>query len=864
MHALVHLEQARQALGPLWNQLIGSHISRPFDSLGAQPEQACRALIPEIRRCLDWHDKTWHPIENKLRAEGLKFDEVMTLIPREASPVSEYQVIETLTTSVLPAVLAAEVGRRKLAESEAGLATLEQLTNSTESGTADVGCIGRIVSALRSRDPQAYEQALTYASKLHSVKPLLDERKTLLTRLALVAPVWAEQIANRTEPHNSDAVPGDVSHAWAWCQLNATLIERDALSADDIQLEINKVETTLRKITLWLIDARAWGKQLERLQQNNSIRQSLVGWLDTMKALASTRQQDRRQALLSEARKLMKQSAEAVPVWVMPISIVAENFDPRTTRFDVVIIDEASQADLNALIPLYLGKQVIIVGDHEQVTPLGVGQGQVLLNNLRQQCLREIPNSHLFDSKFSIYDIGRQSFGDGIRLVEHFRCVPEIIAFSNQLSYEGKIRPLRESNSTDIKPACVSIKVNGCRENDVNRAEARRIIDLIKAMISHPRYAGKSIGVISMIGDEQTNLIETMIFKEIPSTEIDSRRIIAGNSSEFQGDERDIILLSMVDSPDKEGPMRLIGPGAFDLNKKRYNVAASRARDQLLVIHSFDKDLHLKPGDLRLQLLQHVADPLASLHAYHKAAEKTESPFERAVLKILTDAGFKVRSQWEVGYYRIDLVVEGGGKRLAIECDGDRYHPIEKLTADIERQTILERLGWQFVRIRGSAFYRDADAAMRPVFARLDELEIPREADSGLPDTSDMTLLHELDELIEGSTQKVPVQQALPMGEKDRSEGEELQDSPSLRPPDKVENIDQSDGDARAPGDILARMGGVANLDSFLRELARAHGFQRLGKNVRDRMMAELETSLNNRILFIKDKKIQLTDMHSP
>lgn len=863
LHALVHLEQARQALGPLWNQLIGNYISRSFERLGPQPEQACRALIPEIRRCLDWHEKIWLPIENNLHAEGLKFDEVMALIPREASPVSEYQVIETLTTSVLPAVIAAEVGRRKLAESEAGFVTIEQLANSSESGTANAGCTGRIVSALRSRDSQAYEQALTYARKLHAIKPLIDERKALLTRLALVAPVWAEQIANRTEPHHRDAPPGDISPAWTWCQLNANLIERDALSADDIQLEINKVETTLRKITLWLIDARAWGKQLERLKQNNS-RQSLVGWLDTMKALASTRQQDRRQALLSEARKLMKQSAGVVPVWVMPISIVAESFDPRTTRFDVVIIDEASQADLNALIPLYLGKQVIIVGDHEQVTPLGVGQGQVLLNNLRQQCLREIPNSHLFDSKFSIYDIGRQSFGDGIRLVEHFRCVPEIIAFSNQLSYEGKIRPLRESNSTDIKPACVSIKVNGCRENDVNRAEARRIIDLIKAMISHPRYAGKSIGVISMIGDEQTNLIETMIFKEIPSTEIDSRRIIAGNSSEFQGDERDIILLSMVDSPDKEGPMRLTGAGAFDLNKKRYNVAVSRARDQLLVVHSFDKDLHLKPGDLRLQLLQHVADPLASLRAYHQAAGKTESPFERAVLKILTDAGFKIRSQWEVGYYRIDLVVEGGGKRLAIECDGDRYHPIEKLAEDIERQTILERLGWQFVRIRGSAFYRDADAAMRPVFARLDELEIPREADSNLPNTNDMTLLHELDELIEGSTQKVPVQQALQIGREDHPKDEELQDSLSLRPTEKFEKIDQGGGDARMPGDILARMGGVANLDSFLRELARTHGFQRLGKNVRDRMMAEIEASLNNGTLFIKDKKIQLTDMHSP
>ena len=190
-------------------------------------------------------------------------------------------------------------------------------------------------------------------------------------------------------------------------------------------------------MTQWLIEAKAWGKQLERLQAENSVRQALVGWLDTAKRLISTKQADKRQLLLSEGRKLMRRCSTAVPVWIMPISLMTENFDPRTTRFDVVIVDEASQADLNALIPLYMGKQVVVVGDHEQVTPLGVGKDQTMLENLRKSMLQDIPNSHLFDNLSSIYDIGRQSFGDAIRLVEHFRCVPEIIAFSNQLSYEG-------------------------------------------------------------------------------------------------------------------------------------------------------------------------------------------------------------------------------------------------------------------------------------------------------------------------------------------------------------------------------------------------------------------------------------------
>lgn len=83
-----------------------------------------------------------------------------------------------------------------------------------------------------------------------------------------------------------------------------------------------------------------------------------------------------------------------------------------------------------------------------------------------------------------------------------------------------------------------------------------------------------------------------------------------------------------------------------------------------------------------------------------------------------------VSRHWHVGAYRIELVVEGDGARLAIECDGDRYHPPDKLGEDMERQAVLERLGWTFVRIRGSIFFRDEMKAMKPVFERLDSLGI--------------------------------------------------------------------------------------------------------------------------------------------
>ncbi len=745
---LAELESYRLELEFPWNHLIGQHINAPLTTLGSSPELSCRAMIPEIRRCLDWHSSVWEPLVVKLEAEGLKLDRVLASIPHEANQISEYLMISRLATDILPVLLVAEAGRRKLRECEAAFDHLANLSTQVDPTSPDRGCIGRIIAAVRSRNTEAYAAVMEYARRLHTVKPLVLERDALADKLELVAPGWAEHVTYRLPPHNQGHIPGDAGQAWIWRQLHDTLTERDRLDAPELQRKIDKNHDILRQVTQWLIDAKAWGKQLERLQSNSSMRQALVGWLDTMNRLKSARQADKRQTLLSEARKLMMKCAGAVPVWIMPISLVAESFDPRTTRFDVVIIDEASQADLNALIPLYMGRQVIVVGDHEQVTPLGVGQRQNILQNLQKAMLQGIPNSHLFDNMSSIYDIGRQSFGDAIRLIEHFRCVPEIIAFSNQLSYDGKIRPLRESNSTHIKPACVPCRVDGVRDGDINKEEAHRIVALIKAMIHHPAYVGKTIGVISMLKESQAMLIQSMLHKEVDSVEIEKRRIHTGIAAEFQGDERDIIFLSMVDSPVQEGTLRATGEGAFELIKKRYNVAASRARDQLWVVHSFDPNLHLKTTDLRFRLLQHVKDPMASLRVFNQEARKTESPFEKAVLKMLTDAGYRVRTQWQVGYFRIDMVVEGDSKRLAVECDWDRYHPIEKLAEDMERQSILERLGWQFVRIRGSAFYRNPELAMRSVFDRLGEIGILPEGDTAEEPGTNMILIQELEELI--------------------------------------------------------------------------------------------------------------------
>jgi very-short-patch-repair endonuclease len=145
------------------------------------------------------------------------------------------------------------------------------------------------------------------------------------------------------------------------------------------------------------------------------------------------------------------------------------------------------------------------------------------------------------------------------------------------------------------------------------------------------------------------------------------------------------------------------------------------------VVYSLDPFEDLKPDDLRRRLIEHALDPNARSRALQTQTEHVESELEKQVLQRLRARGYSVRPQWQVGHYRIDLVVFGAGKRLAVECDGDRHHSLDDLQRELARQATLERLGWKFVRVRGTLFFLDPEAALAPVFAALSELGIGHE-----------------------------------------------------------------------------------------------------------------------------------------
>jgi len=728
LHTLAQLENLRRELSARWDRQMAPLGAPPSSQMGAQAEKTLMQYCDSVEDCLGWHRSTWLPLQQQLADLAFRWEKFLAEQPAVLGAEGELLRLGQAVSDALLPILDSRRKKLRVLELEEQFRDLKSRHKVASRNSRAAKILVHLQKAIHEEDCRAYREAYDLLLELKSRQADLDLRRALLGKLESAAPAWAAAIRNRTGVHGRGEPPRDPAAAWIWRQLNDELDRRAEVSLEALQSKIEKLREHLRRVTVELIDGRAWSWQARRTSPRQ--RQALVGWLDTIRRIGKGHG-IRVSLLRAEAARKMSECRSAVPVWVMPLSRVVENFDPRLTRFDVVIIDEASQSDVMALAALYLGKTVLVVGDHEQVSPSAVGQDLGIIQNLIFQYLQGIPNSDLYDGQISIYDLARQSFGGTTCLVEHFRCVPEIIQFSNMISYDWRIKPLRDASRVHLLPHTVAYRVSGSsRDGKVNRQEALATAALIASAMEQREYqhngAGQplSFGVVSLVGDEQALEIDNLLRAHISPGRYEFHRLLCGNAAQFQGDERDVIFISLVDTAER-GPLSMRDQELF---KQRFNVAASRARDQMWVVHSLNAHNDLKAEDLRRLLIEHAQDPSRLMRALDEKEKRSQSSLEREVMKRLEAAGYNVAAQWKVGSFRIDLVVEGNGKRLAIECDGDRYHPLERLQEDMDRQSILERMGWIFTRIRSTEFFRNPERTMKPVIEKLQSLDIPVEA----------------------------------------------------------------------------------------------------------------------------------------
>jgi len=614
------------------------------------------------------------------------------------------------------------------------------LSEASKEGAQDLWVL--LSDAVGKRSIEKYEQAYNEAMRLHQINKKVERLECLSKRLKDIAPIWYSTLEKRAMKNGPEALENDWATAWRWRRLDKWIHDLHRReSVESLQQRAERERKKERELLGQLVKERTWQRQVASVKDHHY--KALVAWADAMKQYGKTGGKFPLKWLTAAARAMVD-AVNAVPAWVMPLHRVIQSFQAEPGIFDVIIIDEASQCDLRALPVLFRAKKVLVVGDPEQISPSAVGVDQSKIFELNRQFLSDIPYADTtFLIKNSLYDISKSvPRTDRTLLTEHFRCVPQIIEFNNHLcpSYAGKLEPLRQPNPREMldPPINTTFIENGFKDgNDINKPEAEALVKMLVECCKCKEYnqGGKNnrkrtMGVISLLGEKQAKYIADLIAERLDETEREERRIICGDAYAFQGDERDVMFLSLVIASNAQ-----FAAMVKDADRQRFNVATSRARDQVFLFHSVKLDAIKNPECVRYKLLSwYTNPPVAEMEAgIEILKQKADSPFEIEIGERIIKRGYKVIPQLKPfpnDYnYRIDLVIQGENNRVAVECDGDRYHGIEKWEYDQRREAQLRRAGWKFWRISGSAFYRDKDKALEGLWQFLDEEGINRGAD---------------------------------------------------------------------------------------------------------------------------------------
>ena len=712
----INLIELRENTKNTWNILMVGNILTDEINDNKNLYKQLYSYAEQMEYLLNWYERDKKLFLHKIEEAGfvktnINKTENSSICANEINQILDF--IPTLEELI-------SIGKVALGYREIDMKLGEYLEK-IENLIKDLSPLGKeIENAVLNEDTDKYSKTLEKLKVLSEKEVLYKKYKTLLNDVKTVASSWGDELENGLF---NDKIE-NIYNVWRYKQISQKLKELAEKPYATLQADILEKSEELKKLTIELVTKKTWYNIVKFLEEkdNLAISQALKGWKQTIQKIGKGTGKNTN-IYKKSAREKMLLCQKVVPAWIMPLNKVFDTLNPVENKFDIVIIDEASQSDISSLILLYMAKKVIIVGDDKQVSPSDVGVNIDKINMFRRKYIKgKVANDDLYGIRASLYSIVSTTF-QPISLREHFRSVPEIIGYSNKTSYDNQILPLRDSNSSILKPAIIEHKVAGKRDekSKINRVEAETIVSLIEACLAMKEYKNSTFGVISLLGDEQAELIQNLIVQRIPATEIENHKILCGNSASFQGDERDVIFISLVDSSEENKSLRLVGEGVEGATRKRYNVAVSRAKDQLWIVHSIDKNA-LKEGDLRKELFEYI-DSLKE-NTFEKSAieNSTASDFENEVARRLLEKNYTIKQKWRVGSYDIDMVAIYDDKKIAIECDGKTLnHTEEEVIANLEEQEILERCGWEFIRVRASEYFRNPEKAIKDLIIQLDD-----------------------------------------------------------------------------------------------------------------------------------------------
>ncbi len=420
-------------------------------------------------------------------------------------------------------------------------------------------------------------------------------------------------------------------------------------------------------------------------------------------------------------RQLVVRASNALqalkPCFLMSPLSVAQFLPPGGIEFDLVVMDEASQIrPEDALGALARARRAVIVGDPKQLPPTTFFDTASAEDDEQEETI--------VDDTESILDVCMKQLPFR-RLRWHYRSEHEdLIRFSNERFYDGDLivfpSPRGDSREFGVHSTFVD---NPSYRNGRNRAEAQVVV---QSIVQHYRHASnQTLGVVAF-NKRQAEEIELLLDRErqqdpaldeVISSSSEAEPLFIKNLENVQGDERDVIFLSVTYGPERSGEraFQRFGPINSELGWRRLNVIATRARQRVEVFTS------LRPIDVLVgessrrgvRELRNYLEYSATGRIESRGGSTGKAPdseFEEAVGAIITSLGYEIEPQVGVEGFFIDIGVRHpdrpGEFLLGVECDGAAYHSSPSVRdRDRLRQEILEGKGWTIHRIWSTSWF---------------------------------------------------------------------------------------------------------------------------------------------------------------
>ena len=429
-------------------------------------------------------------------------------------------------------------------------------------------------------------------------------------------------------------------------------------------------------------------------------------------------------------RTLLEKAGGAIkkikPVFMMSPLSIAQYLDPTNPKlqFDVVIFDEASQVKPEDALGAFMrGKTAVVMGDTQQLPPTSFFD-QMTDSESGEEVATALDME-------SILHLCKLSFP--VKMLKwHYRSRHEsLINISNREFYDNELLVYPSPSHTDPE---LGLKFHYNPNTQYHRGEGSanplEAKDVVKEIFKHFEKYGdrKSLGVGTFSVAQKNAILEELEIERKAHPEFEplfsenkEERFFVKNLETIQGDERDVILISVGYGYDTEGKMSLnFGPLNQDGGERRLNVLVTRAREKCVVFTNFRAhDIHLTANPpFGVKSLQSFLEYAENLH-YNQSVQDDDyddAPFEDAIYNFISENGYEVDKKVGCAGFRVDLAIidpDNPGKYiLGIQCDGHNYAS-SKVARDRDRlrEQVLNGLGWNIYHIWSTDWYRNRDLA---------------------------------------------------------------------------------------------------------------------------------------------------------